>query len=196
MEIRDVDNDALVQNVTVTDKPAFLGRGLKPATGYVVSVFAVNSRGRSDRLNFHVFTAAHGENGLNGGGRSGGGGTAGRKAKDFLDLQTNESALTNSSEFEEKKLLKTLAIVGISLCFVLAVLAAVVCLRRVRKSFLIRQPGAAAVPAKGLNSGGGGGSGGRRESGGKAEEVGMVETRVTGKNLFLEFFHHYFISWF
>ena len=56
LEVRDTRSHRLMLNVTSERKPVFIARGLRPSTGYIVSVFAINAKGRSDRVNFHIFT--------------------------------------------------------------------------------------------------------------------------------------------
>ena len=56
LELRDSRSHRLILNVTSARRPVFAARGLMPSTGYIVSVFAVNKKGRSDRVNFHIFT--------------------------------------------------------------------------------------------------------------------------------------------
>ena len=71
--------------------------GLSPSTGCIVSAFSSNSKGRSDRLNFHVFTGESKRGGVSGGGISVD--RSGSKADkaDKLLAETSESALTKSA---------------------------------------------------------------------------------------------------
>ena len=56
MEIRDGQTHDLVLNMTSSVSPSFSAKDLVPNTGYIISIFGANIKGRSDRVNFHVFT--------------------------------------------------------------------------------------------------------------------------------------------
>ena len=68
--------------------------GLSASTGYIVSAFSSNAKGRSDRLNFHVFTGESKQPHI-GGGDDESGGKADKA--DQLLAETSESALTKSA---------------------------------------------------------------------------------------------------
>ena len=70
--------------------------GLSASTGYIVSAFSSNAKGRSDRLNFHVFTGESKQPQIGGGGLDESGGKAADKADQLL-AETSESALTKSA---------------------------------------------------------------------------------------------------
>ena len=70
--------------------------GLSASTGYIVSAFSSNAKGRSDRLNFHVFTGESKQPHIGGvGGNDQSGGKADKA--DQLLAETSESALTKSA---------------------------------------------------------------------------------------------------
>lgn len=93
MELRKASSHSLALNVTSETQPSFLARGLEPNSAYIVSIFAENEKGRSERVNLHVFTTTANSVGNNNNNINKLG-----KNSDGL-FETNESALTNSSEF-------------------------------------------------------------------------------------------------
>ena len=64
-------------NITGRTRPDFVLTGLIPDTGYRISIFAVNAKGRSDRMVLQAYT----------------------QKNDQL-FETNESALTNLDGFQ------------------------------------------------------------------------------------------------
>ena len=76
--------------------PNYQPTGLSASTGYIVSAFSSNAKGRSDRLNFHVFTGESKQPHIGG---AGGDDQSGGKADkaDQLLAETSESALTKSA---------------------------------------------------------------------------------------------------
>ena len=81
LEIRETDTPrkttALVANITARARPDFMLTGLIPDTGYMISVYAVNAKGQSDRMVLQAYT----------------------QKSDQL-FETNESALTNMDGFQ------------------------------------------------------------------------------------------------
>ena len=69
--------------------------GLSASTGYIVSAFSSNAKGRSDRLNFHVFTGESKQPQIGGAGLDESVGKADKA--DQLLAETSESALTKSA---------------------------------------------------------------------------------------------------
>eukprot|EP00094_Tigriopus_californicus_P009665 TCALIF_09318-PA protein Name:"Similar to Nphs1 Nephrin (Rattus norvegicus)" AED:0.04 eAED:0.04 QI:0/0.81/0.83/0.91/0.72/0.83/12/176/948 len=129
LEIRNAQTHALVHNQTRAEEPEFRAVGLKPATGYIVSIYSTNARGTSDRLNFHVFTSNELDN--------------------PNILETNESALTNSSKFNEPtNFLKAVFIAAIALALVVIMLFAAICFRRVQLGLRKSNSPNPAIPGK------------------------------------------------
>lgn len=129
LEIRNAQTHALVHNQTRDLAPEFRAVGLKPATGYIVSIYSTNARGTSDRLNFHVFTSNELDN--------------------PNILETNESALTNSSKFNEPtNFLKVVFIAAIALVLVVIILFAAICFRRVQLSLRASNSPNQTIPGK------------------------------------------------
>lgn len=57
MEVKDAKTHFVVANTTNTRVAAFTVTGLRPGTGYIVSVHSYNAKGRSDGMVIHAFTA-------------------------------------------------------------------------------------------------------------------------------------------
>ncbi len=81
--------------------------GLHPDTGYVVSVFSSNSKGKSDRMNLQAFTL---------------------KSSELFE--TSESALTNMDGFQLTPILGVLLIVGGAMTIVFLAISAYFCVRK------------------------------------------------------------------
>ena len=80
LEIRETDSirkRGLVANMTGRIKPDFILTGLIPDTGYMISVYSVNSKGNSDRMVLQAYT---------------------QKSNQLIE--TYESALTNMDGFQ------------------------------------------------------------------------------------------------
>lgn len=80
LEIRESEpsrTSGMVGNLTGRVRPDFMLTGLIPDTGYMISVYAVNLKGRSDRMTLQAYT----------------------QKSDQL-FETNESALTNLDGFQ------------------------------------------------------------------------------------------------
>lgn len=56
MEVIDAKTQFTVANTTNSISPAFTVTGLRPGTGYIVSVQAFNSKGSSNPMQIHAFT--------------------------------------------------------------------------------------------------------------------------------------------
>ena len=80
LEIFETDSirkKGLVANMTGQIKPDFILTDLKPDTGYMISVYAFNNKGKSDRMVLQAYT----------------------QSSEQL-FETNESALTNMDGFQ------------------------------------------------------------------------------------------------
>ena len=62
MEVRDAQTHFVVANTTNTRRAAFTVTGLRPGTGYIVSVHSFNPKGSSEEMVIHAFTARCGGN--------------------------------------------------------------------------------------------------------------------------------------
>lgn len=56
MEVIDATTHFLVANTTNANGPVFTVTGLRPGSGYIVSVYAFNSKGRGKAMRIHAFT--------------------------------------------------------------------------------------------------------------------------------------------
>ena len=59
MEVKDAQTHFVVANTTNTRRAAFTVTGLRPGTGYIVSVHSFNPKGRSEEMVIHAFTARY-----------------------------------------------------------------------------------------------------------------------------------------
>ena len=62
MEVKDAQTHFVVANTTNTRRAAFTVTGLRPGTGYIVSVHSFNPKGSSEEMVIHAFTARCGWN--------------------------------------------------------------------------------------------------------------------------------------
>ena len=59
MAVKDAQTHFVVANTTNTRRAAFTVTGLRPGTGYIVSVHSFNPKGRSEEMVIHAFTARY-----------------------------------------------------------------------------------------------------------------------------------------
>ena len=98
LEIRETDTprrSGMVGNMTGRNRPDFMLTGLIPDTGYMISVYAVNAKGQSDRMVLQAYT----------------------QKSDQL-FETNESALTNMDGFQLTPVFGILMTVGCAMAIV------------------------------------------------------------------------------
>lgn len=109
MEVMDAKTHFVVANTTNTRSPSFTVTGLRPGTGYLVSVSSANAKGRSEPMRIHAFTTSAPVNQ--------------RKSS------PGESALTTVGEFTVTPILAVLLVVGGALVLVFVVISAYFCVR-------------------------------------------------------------------
>ena len=110
LEIRETDSiraNGLIANMTGRIKPDFILTGLIPDTGYMISVYAVNTKGHSDRMVLQAYT----------------------QKSDQL-FETNESALTNMDGFQITPIFGILMTVGCAAAVLFLSISAYFCIRR------------------------------------------------------------------
>ena len=56
LEVRESATRHFVTSLMDPNRPTFLVRGLQPDTGYIVSIYSSNTKGRSDRMVLQAFT--------------------------------------------------------------------------------------------------------------------------------------------
>ncbi len=110
MEVMDAQTQFVVANTTNRRGPAFTVTGLRPGTGYIVTISSSNAKGRSDPLRIHAFTASAPVNQRKSGG-------------------PGESALTTVGEFQLTPILAVLMVVGGALILVFILIAAYFCVK-------------------------------------------------------------------
>ena len=111
MEVMDAKTQFVVANTTNRRGPAFTVTGLRPGTGYRVTVRSANAKGRSQPVRVHAFTTSAPVNQRKSGGGPG------------------ESALTTVGEFQLTPILAILMVVGGALILVFVIIAAYFCVR-------------------------------------------------------------------
>lgn len=119
LEIRETDSPSkrriimtnnfstMVGNITGRTRPDFMLTGLMPDTGYMISVLAVNSKGRSDPMVIQAYT----------------------QKSDQL-FETNESALTNMDGFQITPVFGILVTIGCAMAIVFLSISAYFCVRK------------------------------------------------------------------
>jgi len=113
LEIRETDTPRLTSasgmagNMSGKHRPDFMLTGLIPDTGYMISVYAVNAKGQSDRMVLQAYT----------------------QKSDQL-FETNESALTNMDGFQLTPVFGVLMTVGCSMAIVFLSISAYFCVRK------------------------------------------------------------------
>ena len=110
MEVRDAKTSFVVANTTNTRAPAFTVTGLRPGTGYWVSISSNNAKGRSEPIRIQAFTTSAPVNPVN--------------------RRPGESALTTVGELTLTPILAVLLTVGGALILVFVLIVAYFCVRR------------------------------------------------------------------
>jgi hypothetical protein len=110
MEVMDAKTAFVVANTTNMRSPAFTVTGLRPGTGYWVTLSSGNAKGRSEPIRIQAFTTAAPANE--------------RKSS------PGESALTTVGEFTLTPILAVLMTVGAALVLVFVLIATYFCIRR------------------------------------------------------------------
>lgn len=111
MEVTDAATNFVVANTTNSQAPRFTVTGLRPGTGYIVTISSANGKGRSDVTKIEAFTAKQPER----------------------MTESGESALTKVGEFTVTPILAILMVVGGALFLVFLVISAVFCFRKKRR---------------------------------------------------------------
>jgi len=117
LEVSDAKTGFAVANTTNARSPTFAVTGLRPGTGYVVSVHSYNAKGSSTPSRIHAFTAMMEEG-------------AGLKAGPPKEPKTGESALTKMGEFRITPVLAGLLTVGAALLLVFVIISLYFCVAR------------------------------------------------------------------
>jgi hypothetical protein len=111
MEVTDAATNFVVANTTNSQAPRFTVTGLRPGTGYLVSISSANAKGRSDVTKIDAWTAKQPER----------------------MTESGESALTKVGEFTVTPILAILMVVGGALFLVFLIISAVFCFRKKRR---------------------------------------------------------------